>query len=323
MPRNLFWKYAKLVLAAAVVVGVGLHFGRLLTNPALQLRALAVRWDLLALSGLLYLGTHCVWGSFWVFLLWDQGIRVTWRDGVRAYFVSQFGKYVPGKVWVIVIRTEMLRGMGAKRLPVVATSLYETLTSMGAGAALGVLLLPVLGVIPPQYRGYEPFLVLVACLPLGAGILHRVSAPWLARRRGADAPAVPGPAVWLLAVGALQAAAGWCLLAVSLGLAVEAVTPPPYPWATVAFPADLATVALSYVMGFVFLFAPAGVGAREVALQVLLAVRFEPALGPDVAGGQAVVVALLLRLVWTAAEMAVMVPLWWWGPRPAAGEVKA
>jgi uncharacterized membrane protein YbhN (UPF0104 family) len=64
------------------------------------------------------------------------------------------------------------------------------------------------------------------------------------------------------------------------------------------FPADLAAVAASYVAGFVVLVAPGGLGARELVLQELLT--------PRVGGAAAAVLAsLVLRLVWTAAEVAL------------------
>ena len=84
----------------------------------------------LAASGVLYLLAHTVWGLFWWRLLRSQGVAVSPAAAVRAYFVSQFGKYVPGKVWVIAIRVAMLGSSPGTRLVVGVTATYETLTSM-------------------------------------------------------------------------------------------------------------------------------------------------------------------------------------------------
>ncbi len=83
-----------------------------------------------------------------------KGVQVSWYAGLRAYFVSQLGKYVPGKAWVILMRVGMLRhDAHAHPIPVAVTATYETLCSMAAGALLGVLLLPQLGVLPVEVSG--------------------------------------------------------------------------------------------------------------------------------------------------------------------------
>ena len=59
-----------------------------------------------------YLVAYTVWGLYYVILLNNQGAHAPAGTGLRAYFISQMGKYVPGKFWVIVIRVGMLRGIG-------------------------------------------------------------------------------------------------------------------------------------------------------------------------------------------------------------------
>ena len=69
-------------------------------------------------------------------------------------------------------------------------------------------------------------------------------------------------------------------------------------------PVVIASVALATVAGFVVAVLPGGLGVREGVLMSALA----PALGSD----RAVVAALMLRLVWVAAELvaaAILVPV--------------
>ena len=82
------------------------------------------------------------------------------------------------------------------------------------------------------------------------------------------------------------------------------------------FPADLGAVATSYVAGFVVLVAPGGLGVREWVLQVTLAPRFSEALGQKEAAALAVIIALILRITWTAAEVAVATTVYFIHPRP-------
>ena len=115
------------------------------------------------------------------------------------------------------------------------------------------------------------------------------------------------------------------MLGVSLGLTVHAVAPDPPPWNGDVYLTDLAAAALSYVAGFVVLVAPGGLGVRELILESALRPRFVPAEGETLAAALATVIALVLRLTWTAAEVVAAVALYAWRPATepttAPGEV--
>ena len=236
-----------------------------------------------------------------------------------CYFVSQFGKYVPGKAWVILLRVGMLRhDVRAHPIPVAVTATYETLTSMATGALLGIVFLPYLGVLPPVVSNNVGFLVGIAVLPVTLGVLNRLAAQVARRRRGPNAPPLPSPSLFLLAQGLLHGACGWCLLGLSVGLVIRAIVPEQQATDPSAFLGDLAAVALAYVLGFVVLVAPGGLGVRELVLQHALTRRFLSTMDEPSAAGTAVVVALVLRLVWTVAELIAAMGLWMWKGRPGA-----
>ncbi len=290
-------------LALAIVVGVVWYFANVLRKmPRVPF---SPRVELLVLSGLLYLFAHCCWATFWVRLLHSQGVTVSWYIGLRTYFISQFGKYIPGKVFVLVMRVGMLRPYGASRITVAVTATYETLTSMAAGALLGVLFLPTLGMLPPEISGRTTLLFAMAALPLGLGVLNKLVVRIAKKRRGPDARPLPAPSIFLLAQGLVHGASGYCLLTLSLGFAIRALVPNPPEWNAEEYSVEMAAVALSYVAGFVIVVAPGGLGAREFVLAAALTPRFTPAIGADAAAGIAVVVAIVLRLTWTIAELAV------------------
>jgi uncharacterized membrane protein YbhN (UPF0104 family) len=290
----------KTVLALAIVLGVGRQFVRILGDESWQWTGGIQRWELIPLVGLLYLAAHSSWGSFWVRLLREQGVKVSWYAGLRCYFVSQFGKYVPGKAWVIVLRVGMLsERWQAPAMTVAMTATYETLASMGAGALVAVLCLPFLGVLPPEVLERWGWFVLVAALPAGLALVHRMIYAGL-RQRGKTNAAV-APSWFLLLQGTLHGVIGWLLLGVSLGLLLEAMQPG-LEWTGSRAVALLGTVALAYVAGFVVLVTPGGLGVREWVLLHTL----PPLL---LAGGDtaptivAALAALWLRLVWTIAEV--------------------
>lgn len=288
----------KTVLAVAIVVGVSRQFIRILGNEAWQQSGGIQRWELLPLVGLLYLAGHTSWGSFWVRLLREQGVKLSWYAGLRCYFVSQFGKYVPGKAWVIVLRVGMLRPGGAPAVTVAMSATYETLASMGAGALVAVLCLPFIGVLPVEVSGRWGWFLLLAALPAGLALLHRILHGWL--RQGRNAPSAAAPSWFLLSQGTIHGVMGWLLLGVSLGLLLEAMSPQG-DWTAARGVAVLGTVALAYVAGFVVLVTPGGLGVREwVLLQTLPSALSGMETSPAVLAALA---ALYLRLIWTVAEV--------------------
>ncbi len=312
--RQRLWLAAKSALAAAIVIGVAQQFIRILSHQDFAKYSFRIRIELLVPAGILYLLAQCCWGAFWVRLLKAEGVPVTWYAGYRAYFVSQFGKYIPGKVMVIFMRVGMLRHSGGNPLAVAVTATYETLTSMASGAMLGVLLLPYLGVLPVAISGKTTALVAIAALPVVLGVLNKLAARIAARKRSPDARPLPAPSLLLLTQGLLHGVCGWCLLGLSLALVIESVGLNADGIAE-TYPADLGAVALSYVAGFVILVAPGGLGIREFVLQEALTPRFALTLDTQTAAGLAVIIALLLRLSWTVAELVVALVLYFLHPR--------
>jgi uncharacterized membrane protein YbhN (UPF0104 family) len=297
------WLAVKTVLALVIIVGVGVQFWRTLDRPELGDQTYTVRWPYLFAAGVLYIVAHIFWGLFWWWLLRSLGVAIGWPAALRAYFVSQFGKYVPGKVWVLLIRVGLLRGAGVPPTVVAVTSAYETLTNMAAGAMLAAVLVPLAGVGGGYVTGNTLLLVGIAALPLGVWVFVRLAGRVARRARGPDARPVPNPPAGLLLAGLLQAAAGWCLLGVSLLAAVRAVHPDP-PEPTVAeFVRLLAAVAAAYVVGFVVVVSPGGLGPRDFLIKEFLAAEFAGRLSGPAAEATAVVTALVLRLAWTAFEV--------------------
>jgi hypothetical protein len=308
---------AKSIVAIALIAGVAWHFRRLLTAEELSLQTISFRYEYLLPAGILYLGAHLIWSTFFVQLMRYEGCSVTWLTGVRSYFVSQFGKYVPGKAWVYFLRVMLLRSSRVHPTIVGFTATYETLTSMAAGAVLGVCLLPWTGFGDRVEQQVGPAiwfgLAAVAGLPLVLGVLNRVAAKVADKRRGPDARPLPSPSVGLLARGLLQDAIGWCLLGLSLWATVQGVAPQPSALSGETYLQYLAAVTVSYVAGFVILISPGGLGAREAVLLVMLIVPLRANVGEDLAAPMAAVVAIILRLVWTVFEVGFALLLYWLG----------
>lgn len=312
--RKRLFAVVKTVLAAVLIGVVGWKFVGLLQSPQLASRA-AFRVGYLIPAGLLYLACHVIWGTFWWQLLRSQGVGVTWYTGVRAYFVSQLGKYLPGKAWVLVLRVGLLRSANARPVVVVVTGLYETLTNMAAGAVLGVALLPWSGLTDELSEFQRYGLFGLTLMPLGLLGLNRLVRRVAKKYRGPDAPVIPVPSLGLLARGMVQAMAGWCLLGLSLWLTACGLTADVPELTLDTYPQYLCGVCIAYVIGFIVLVSPAGAGAREWVLQTVLARQLADSEG-STAPAVAAAIAIGLRAVWTLFEMVWVAGVWLVPPTP-------
>ncbi len=315
--RRHWLRYATLAVAIIIVGAVSWTFAGLLNSPALQNREFRLRYEYLVPAGLLYLACHTLWGTFWVQLLRGQGVSISWFAGVRIYFVSQFGKYVPGKAWVILLRVALLRGQGIPTSVIAVTGTYEALTNMAAGAVLGICFLPWAG-LGFSFDSSQGFALLGLCtVPVVLVVINRMGRRVIRKYRGPDARPLPAPTFGLILRGFVQAMAGWAMLALSLWLTVCGIVAEPAPLDANLFFQDLSSVAISYVTGFAALILPGGFGAREEVLKTMLASQL--AMSEGIASEPvAALVAVTLRIVWTIFEVAFALALWKLAkPKPA------
>lgn len=296
------WVLLKVLMALGICVGIGLHFSRILNRPEFAHQEWSFHaWPLVA-SGLCYGLAHTIWGLFWWRLLRHQDVAISPGFALRAYFISQAGKYIPGKVWVLLIRVGMLGNV--PKSTVAITAAYETLTTMAAGAIFAVCMAGLTGLGVPTLQNNLPILAGIAALPLGIWAFLKLAGRIARRAQGPDARPFPNPSLGLLLTGLLQASLGWCLLGLSLGLAVSAVVPDPPGITLSGWMHWSACIALAYVIGFVVLVSPGGLGPREYLLAVLLPVQ-AGSLTPGLDEASVVLIALALRMVWTIVEATI------------------
>ena len=212
---------------------------------------------------------------------------------------------MPGKVWVIVLRMSILgRSIGITRTAVGITAMYEAFVSMGAGAMVGVLLLFTLSTEQSGLGGYNLYWVApIALLPVGLVGLNRFVNRVNRWRKGVHAKQFPRVKLHLVLGGLLQASIGWFILGLSLWMTLRGLRadPDPLNWDTYLHLTSIN--ALAYVIGFVAFFMPAGAGFRELALQTLLTLELNRTMDPTAAAALAAVTAIVLRLIWTTAEL--------------------
>lgn len=232
-------------------------------------------------AALVVWATYAVLIAAWLYVLRGWGQRLSYRAGAMIWCVSNLGRYVPGKVWGVAGLAVLAQRAGVQGWAAAASALALQGLAVGTGGlmvaatapnsvpAWAVFLALSLGAAAIVALVWEPgprFLarfvpaIELRALPLGTALSAALItwASWLGY----------GVAFWLLARG---------LVGSELGLAS----------ATGVF-------AAAYIVGLLAIFAPGGVGVREVVLVALLT--------PAVGSGDAITLTVGSRLLLTVTE---------------------
>jgi len=312
-----WWPIAKALIALAIVIGVGWRFAGILRRPELWERPLHPRYDWLTVGGLLYLLGLGFSALFWYRLLAAVGERPWLLATVRAYYIGHTGKYVPGKAWGLLLRTGLLASSGVRPGIAAMTATYETLTTMASGALVAAVLLALVSLdTTGAWWFWASFgLFALAGLPLlpmffnplmklMAGLASRA-----ARRFDSNAATVALPPVRLptLLGGLALTTCGWALLGLSLLTVLQGMLPVALSWNLELWARCTAYAALAWVAGFMFIPSPGGMGVREAILEQMLTPEIRRIAPGEDASFWAVIVVLVLRLLWTIAEIIMVV----------------
>jgi glycosyltransferase 2 family protein len=281
----------QLLLTALVTVFVFRALGGTL-DDALALDRAFVRprsW-LLAVATLVLFAGYAMAARLWGWLAAELGGTDpgAWAS-VQMILTANLGRYVPGKIWQLAGLAVLARRRGMSASGATTAALLVQGFALAATAVWGLPAFLGEGEVPGTRAalwtvGVLLGLVVLASVPVvtagGARLLFRLS------RRAPDAAPRPGPGFgprWLALHLVLWGVYGgaFLLFLQGLGFAVPAAT---------ALPAFSA----AYLLGNLFVPAPAGVGIREVALAGFLI---------DELGSAAMAVAILARLWMTAIEV--------------------
>ena len=257
------------------------------------------QWRWIVPASIIVLVTYLLLVHVWVAQLRAWGVRVPFLTAARMWFISNLGRYVPGKVWGIGTLVVMAQRRNLSPAATVGSSVLVMLIGMVSGLAVVLvtgagavnLLLRQRGIDAPEWA--VPAAAVLALAGLAAApVVLPAMARTLARATGREPilPALPMASVWSAALGTLLS---WVLYGVafqlfSAGLIGEARG---------AAASYIAVYTGAYLVGLVSP-SPAGAGVREgglVAGMLSLGLATAP---------QALLVALGSRVWLTVLEVA-------------------
>ena len=217
------------------------------------------------------------------------GSAVPMRGAIRIWFISQLGKYLPGKVWALAAQVDLGREYRVGRKRMVSAMLLAMAMTVATGLAVAAVTLPLTS--PAATADYWWLFPLA---PVLLAALHPRVVTWalnlalrLVRRPALERP--PTLAATLRALGWNMVA--WVLFGLHMWLLAAAAggSGSSLPFAATG------AYALAWTVGFVVFIAPGGIGAREAALTI--------ALSPALPAGAPLVVALVSRVLFTLVDL--------------------
>jgi len=248
-------------------------------------------WASLLLALVCTLANILLSAAAWRSVLADLGSTLSLRATGHIFLVGQLGKYLPGSLWHVVAQVELAADHGVSRRRSASATVVHVVIVFATALLLGVSGFALVPDLLPGGYTWLAFGVVPLLLLLWPPVLNRVLLRVLALARrpalehtisfaGAFRTTAWALASWL-AIGAqtLVLVSRVGDIALSPRLVVLGVT---------AF-------ALAWCVGFVTFVSPAGAGAREAALVLMLSGVMSP--------GRALLVAVVSRVLMSGADL--------------------
>ncbi|HEU4989765.1 MAG: flippase-like domain-containing protein [Gemmatimonadota bacterium] len=290
MARRGWLRGARLAVSAVALVYIGWALKHYWTAYESQPLEPHLRWPLILASGGVVLATYAVLVQTWRVMLVEWDARLSFWRAAHIWSVANLYRYVPGKVWQIGAMGMMAQREGVSPVAATGSAVLNTVVNVATGFAVA------LGTGSVALDAYHPGAGRVAAVLTVAAFAGLVSLPLamprvLAFLRRATGRAIPEASIppRVIAYAIAGNLVSWVLYGMALQLLVAGVLG----HAAGALPSYIAVYSASYVLGYIVLFLPAGIGARDGAMAAALP-AFKLMTGP-----QAVLIAVASRL-WTS-----------------------
>jgi len=281
--RRLIVWLGQVLLAAILIWFVGrsvvLNWNELRSQDvAFQIKPL---WIILA--ALLVWCSYGILIEAWRRILLGWGQTLGYSPALRIWCLSNLGRYLPGKVWSVVGLAVLAQRSGVAGWAAAGSALVMQALAIGTGALVMSLGAP---------GAASPHALLLACALAGCVIVSLVWSPLAQRlihlvRPGTEFRALPLATALL---GASVTLLSWVAYGIAFWLLAKGI----FVTTSLSIVQATGVFAAGYIVGLLALFAPGGVGVRELVYVALLA--------PIVGSGGAAALSIASRLLLTATE---------------------
>ena len=281
-----------------IVAAIFVFLGKMVWDHWNQVKGTSFTFEAypLILSTLIFAFSYFIQIWAWYLITVKLGIALSISDTLKSWFYSQLGKYLPGKVWLLLSRFYFYESKGRSKKSVSVALYFEMATMIGA-ACLIFLAVLIFHKEKWSYYSWRQLGWVLPLLLLGFASLHprvlqKISNWVLVRfkREPLSFSFSYADILWILFVCIIS----WMVGGVGFYFFVDSV----YPVTPDYIPFLTGALAISSTLGLIALFAPSGLGVREGALVYLLSFM--------VATPVAVIISVLTRIWMTLVEIGLI-----------------
>jgi uncharacterized membrane protein YbhN (UPF0104 family) len=274
------------VLVIAVLIARTLYLG--------WHEIVAYEWQLdypaLLIAFALMLSSTALYAYLWKLILERLGATLSYRKSYRIYYLSQLGRYIPGKIWSVLGLVYLSHNEGVSK----GISATSVVVQLALQIVSGVI---VFAITLPFWRnsGAETGLYgLIVLLPVGLILVHPAvlnrGLNLALRTTGQREMELSWRYSYLLGQLGL-----WAVFWFVNGVAHYFLIGSIYPSSLPPLPVLAGVFAISWAAGFLSLVTPSGLGVMEGTLALLLTFYFPASV--------ATIIALWTRLARTAVDL--------------------
>ena len=223
-------------------------------------------------------------------------IALSLLETLKSWFYSQLGKYLPGKVWILLSRFTFYELRGKSKKNIAIALYFETITMIMAAFLIFFMTMILFKKIGLFYSGGQLWflilLVIFAFICLHPRFLQNLL-NWILvqfKREPISLFISYSEILWILFICIVA----WIVGGIGFYLFVDSIYPVPSTYIVFLTGA----LAISSTLGFIAVFAPSGLGIREGALIYLLSYIMPEAV--------AVIIAVLTRIWMTLIEIGLI-----------------
>lgn len=288
----------KLALKWIIVCAIFVLLGKVVWDNWAQVKEtpFTLRAFPFILSTLIFAFSYFIQIWAWYLITFKLGIAITFQETLESWFYSQLGKYLPGKVWILLSRFYFYESRGKSKKAISVALYLETVTVMMAAGLIFLAALAASKEARPFCSGNLfwwlslPFIL--AFISIHPRILQRILNWTLIKfKREPVFLSFSYPEVlWILLICILS----WIAGGIGFYLFVESV----FSVSSSHILFLTGALAFSSMLGLVAIFAPSGLGVREGALVYLLSFILP--------GSVAVIISILTRIWMTLIEISLI-----------------
>jgi uncharacterized membrane protein YbhN (UPF0104 family) len=213
----------------------------------------------------------------WREMLADLGSRLSVPEAWRIFFIGGLSKYVPGAIWPVLAQAELGadRGVARSRSALSVILCYAVMTC--SGAVVAAITLPFASARSVAQYFWILFLIPLGVAALSPPVLNRLLR--LVLRLARQPAALQGVTYRGLARTMAWAVAGWLCNGLMIYVLLRQLAGHPQGTLLVS----VGAYSLSWAIGFLAVFAPAGAGVREAVIVAVLHTQTTTAIALTVA----------------------------------------